>query len=52
MVGSSTLITGKASGLSVSAMVSPILKSSSPTTAHISPAITSVAFFFPIPMKV
>ena len=49
IVGSSTLITGNASGFSASAMVSPILKSSIPTTAQRSPAITSVTFFFPIP---
>ena len=47
IVGSSTLITGSASGVSASAIVSPILKPSIPTTAHISPAITSVAFFLP-----
>ena len=51
IVGSSTLIIANASGLSISAIVSPIPKSSNPTTAHKSPAITSVTFLFPMPSK-
>ena len=35
----------------MSAMVSPIPKSSKPTTAHKSPAITSVTFLLPMPSK-
>jgi hypothetical protein len=51
-VGSSILINGNASGLSKSAMVSPISKPSIPVTAQISPAFTSAAFTFPKPTKV
>ncbi|CAI8166320.1 MAG: Uncharacterised protein [Bacteroidota bacterium] len=49
MVGSSIVIVGKASGASKSAIVSPISKSSKPTTAHKSPACTSSTFFLPNP---
>ena len=52
IVGSSTLITGNASGNSTSQIVSPILNSSKPTIAQISPALTSVAFFLPSASKV
>ena len=47
MVGSSTLIRSKASGVSKSAIVSPISKSSIPTTAQISPLFTFSTFVFP-----
>ena len=52
IVGSSTLVTGNASGSSKSAIVSPILNPSIPTTAQMSPARTSVTFFFPSPSKI
>ena len=51
MVGSSMAMVGNPSGFSASAMVSPISKSSSPTTAHKSPAATSFTFFLPNPSK-
>ena len=51
IVGSSTLVTGNASGSSKSAMVSPMLNPSMPTTAQMSPACTSATFFFPNPSK-
>ena len=51
IVGSSIAMVGKASGASTSAMVSPISKSSNPTTAHKSPAATSSTFFLPNPSK-
>ena len=51
MVGSSIEIVGKPSGLSASAIVSPISKSSRPTIAHKSPAVTSSTFFLPKPSK-
>jgi hypothetical protein len=49
MVGSSIEIRAKASGFSASARVSPISKSSRPTTAQISPALTSATFTLPKP---
>ena len=52
IVGSSTAMGGKASGVSQSAMVSPISKRSKPTTAQISPLLTLSAGVLPMPSKV
>ena len=49
IVGSSTVMGGRASGFSKSATVSPISKSSRPTTAQISPHSTFSALFFSSP---
>ena len=46
IVGSSILILGKAFGVSIFVIVSPISKSSNPTIAQISPdKIVSIGFF-------
>ncbi|MNI63973.1 hypothetical protein D3C73_1193880 [compost metagenome] len=52
IVGSSILITGNCSGASKSAIVSPISKPSIPTTAQISPELTSEVLTLPKPSKV
>ena len=51
IVGSSIAIVSKASGASISAMVSPISKPSRPTSAQISPAFIFSTFFLPNPSK-
>ncbi len=50
-VGSSIAVLSNGSGFSRSTKESPIWKASKPTTAQISPACTSVTFFFPNPSK-
>ena len=52
MVGSSTLMRGMASAVSMSLMVSPISKPSIPVMAQMSPEKTSSVFFLPMPSKV
>ena len=49
IVGSSIAMGGRASGFSASAMVSPISKSSIPTTAQMSPQWTSSTLDLPRP---
>ena len=52
MVGSSIANGGRGSGFSKSAIVSPISNLSRPTTAQISPELTSSVLACPIPSKV